>query len=168
MISGTAIAFLVFVVVQRLTELVIARRNTQRLLDAGAREIGAGHYPLIVAMHTAWVLALIAFGYDAQVHLGWLAIFALLQVFRVWILTSLGRRWTTRIIVLDEPLVRAGPYRWISHPNYVLVVLEVAVAPMVLGLVWVAVLFSILNAGVLFIRIRAENEGLASLRSTAH
>jgi methyltransferase len=156
---GAAI-FLSFLVVQRLSELVIARRNTAHLLANGAREVAPGHYPLIVAMHMAWIFALIAFGYDQSVHLVWLVMFALLQGLRIWILTTLGRRWTTRIIVTDTPLVARGPYRWMRHPNYVLVVLEVAVAPLVLGLWWVAVVFSILNAAVLTIRIRAEDHAI--------
>ena len=91
-------------------------------------------------------------------------IFVLLQLFRLWILGTLGPRWTTRIIVLDEPLVRRGPFRVLRHPNYTLVVLEIAVAPMVLGLTGVALVFSALNAAVLTIRIRAENAALPPLR----
>ena len=82
---------------------------------------------------------------------------AALQLARLWVLASLGPRWTTRIIVLPQPLVARGPFRWLRHPNYTVVVAEIAVAPMVLGLVWVAVVFSILNALVLTIRLRAEN-----------
>lgn len=159
-----AVLFLAFLIVQRLSELVIARRNTAALLARGAVEHGAGHYPVIVALHTGWIVALVIWGWSAPVHLGWLTAFAVLQGFRVWILLSLGARWTTRIIVLDEPLVARGPFRWIRHPNYALVIAEIAVAPMVLGLPWIAVVFSLLNAGVLTIRIRAENAALAHLR----
>jgi methyltransferase len=155
-----AAVFLAFLVVQRLSELVIARRNTARLLAGGAREVAPGHYPLIVALHTGWILCLIWFGYDQAIHPVWLGLFALLQVLRIWILVSLGGRWTTRIIVTDTPLVARGPYRWVSHPNYLLVVAEIAVAPMVLGLFWVAVAFSLLNAGALAIRIRAEDAAI--------
>lgn len=159
-----ALPFLVFLIMQRLGELALARSNTRRLLSRGAREVAAAHYPLIVALHTAWVLALVIWGWDRPVHLGWLAVFAALQLFRVWILARLGRRWTTRIIVLDEPLVARGPFRFLRHPNYTLVVAEIAVAPLVLGLPWVAVVFSVLNAAVLTLRIRAENAVLAHLR----
>lgn len=159
-----AVRFLVFLIVQRLGELALARSNTRRLLARGAREVAAAHYPLIVALHTAWVVALVIWGWDRPVHLGWLAVFAALQLFRVWILASLGRRWTTRIIVLDEPLVARGPFRFLRHPNYTLVVAEIAVAPLMLGLPWVAVVFSVLNAAVLTLRIRAENAVLAHLR----
>ncbi|WP_102108876.1 isoprenylcysteine carboxyl methyltransferase family protein [Oceaniglobus roseus] len=156
--------FLAFLLLQRLSELAIARANTARLLARGATEHGTAHYPLIVALHTAWLLAIAVFGHDNPVSLPWLAAFALLQLFRLWILASLGRRWTTRIIVLDEPLVARGPFRWIRHPNYTLVVAEIAVAPMVLGLWEVASVFSLLNAAVLAIRIRAEDAALAPLR----
>lgn len=152
--------FLAFIVVQRLGELVIAKRNTAALLARGAHEVGAAHYPVMVALHSAWVLCLLIFGYSQDIHLGWLALYAVLQVFRVWILGTLGRRWTTRIIVIDEPLVAKGPFRFIPHPNYTLVVFEVFVAPMILGVVWVAFLFSALNAAMLYHRIRVEDGAL--------
>ena len=156
--------FIGFLAVQRLGELALARRNTARLLARGAREHGAAHYPLIVALHAAWLLSIAVFGWGEPVRPLWLAAFALLQGLRVWILSTLGPRWTTRIIVLDEPLVRRGPFRVLRHPNYALVVAEIAVAPMVLGLAGVALVFSALNAAVLTIRIRAENAALAPLR----
>lgn len=159
-----ALAFLAFLIVQRLAELALARRNTAALLARGAVEHAAGHYPLIVALHGAWILTLVALGWNAPLHLGWLGVFVLLQVFRVWILASLGARWTTRIIVLNAPLVARGPFRLMRHPNYALVVAEIAVAPLVLGLPWVALVFSILNAAMLTVRIRAENAALAHLR----
>lgn len=159
-----ALWFLAFLILQRLSELVIAKRNTARLLAQGAVEHGAAHYPAMVAMHAAWVAALVVFGWDNPVSWPWLAVFALLQMFRVWILTTLGPRWTTRIIVLPEPLVARGPFRYFRHPNYMLVVAEIIIAPMVLGLVWVAALWTVLNAAMLWVRIRAENRALASLR----
>ena len=159
--------FLGFIILQRLSELVIAKRNTARLLERGAYEVGASHYPVMVAMHSAWIACLVFAGYSETVSVGWLALFALLQVFRVWILATLGRRWTTRVIVLEEPLVVRGPFRYLSHPNYMLVVAEIIVAPMVLGLVWVAVLFTALNAAMLRVRIEVENKALAGLRHGA-
>lgn len=164
MALGTAL-FLGFIVLQRLSELVIARRNTSALMARGAREVGAAHYPVMVAMHTAWIACLIVFGWTEAVSLPWLAAFAVLQAFRLWILGTLGGRWTTRIIVLDAPLVTSGPFRWMRHPNYVLVVAEIVVAPMVLGLVYVAALFTVLNAAMLFVRIRAEGAALAPMRA---
>lgn len=159
MTTGTFL-FLAFIVVQRLGELVIARRNTARLMARGAYEVGAGHYPVMVALHSAWVLALLVFGWNQPLHMGWLAFYAVLQVFRVWILGTLGARWTTRIIVLDEPLVVRGPFRFIPHPNYTLVVLEIIAAPMVLGLTWVALVFTLLNAAMLYHRIGVEDGAL--------
>lgn len=159
-----ALIFLGVVIAQRLAELALARHNTARLLAEGAREHGAGHYPVMVALHTAWIAALLWFGHGAPVHPGWLALWAVLQVFRMWILASLGPRWTTRIIVPDSPLVRRGPYRFMPHPNYALVVAEIAVTPLVLGLWGVAAAFSVLNAAMLWWRIRAENAALAPLR----
>ena len=158
--SPTALAFIAFLLLQRGGELILARRNTRRLLARGAVEYGAAHYPLIVAMHAAWLAAIALLGWTQPVSPGWLAVFALLQIARIWVLASLGPRWTTRIIVLDEPLVRRGPYRWLSHPNYAVVVAEIVAAPMVLGLWPVAVVFTLLNAAVLTIRIRAETRAL--------
>lgn len=160
-----AILFLSFIVLQRLSELVIAKRNTARLLEKGAYEVGAAHYPVMVAMHSAWIACLLLFGYDAEITFGWLAVFVLLQVFRLWILGSLGSRWTTRIIILEEPLVVRGPFKYVSHPNYMLVVAEIIVAPMVLGLVWVAMVFTVLNAAMLWVRIGVEHKALAPLRN---
>ncbi len=162
--SLPAVLFLVFIILQRLGELLIARKNTKALLLKGAREFGASHYPVIVAMHSLWILALLLFGINQPVALFWLALFAALQIARFWILISLGPRWTTRIIVLDEPLVQKGPFAFMRHPNYVLVVAEIFVAPMVLGLTSIALVFSVINAVVLFIRIKEEEKALASLR----
>ena len=156
--------FLAFIIVQRLSELVIAKVNTKRLLARGAYEVGAGHYPVMIAMHSIWIGCLLFFGYGEAVSYGWLTIFALLQVLRIWILGTLGARWTTRIIILPEPLVVRGPFRFLKHPNYTLVVAEIIVAPMVLNLVWVAVVFTVLNATMLWVRIGVEGRALAPLR----
>ena len=158
--SVPALLFIAFVVLQRLGELVLARRNTAALLARGAREIGASHYPLMVGLHTAFLVAIAWYGWQAPVALPWLAAYAVLQGLRVWILASLGPRWTTRIIILDEPLVVRGPYKFMAHPNYLLVVAELIVIPMVLGLVWVALIFTILNAAMLALRISVEQRGL--------
>ena len=159
-----ALVFITFLVLQRLGELVLARRNTALLLEQGAVEHGAAHYPLIVALHASWLAAIAVFGWDQPDQPVWLVLFVMLQAARLWVLASLGPRWTTRIIVLDKPLVARGPYRFIPHPNYVVVVAEIFVAPMVLGLWPVALIFTVLNAAVLVVRIRAENHALATLR----
>lgn len=156
-------ALLTFVTAQRLSELVIARRNTGRLLAAGAHEVAPGHYPLIVAVHTVWLAGLWILGLDQQPILPLLGIYAVLQALRVWVLTTLGQRWTTRIIVVPgEKLVARGPYRFISHPNYAVVVGEILVLPLVFGLVAFALAMTFANAVALFIRIRAENAALHS------
>lgn len=156
-----AIAVLGFVTVQRLVELCIGGRNTARLLARGGTEFAPGHYPLIVGLHAAWLGGLWLLAWDRPVQWIWLAFFAALQILRVWVIATLGERWTTRIIVLREAtLVRRGPYRFLDHPNYVIVASEIAVLPLVFGLVWYAVAFSILNGLVLVIRITAENAAL--------
>lgn len=152
------------VTLQRLGELVLARRNTARLLARGAREVGAGHYPLIVALHAAWLIGLWILLWrlsGVEVSWPWLAVFIVLQGLRVWIIATLGPRWTTRIVVLPgAPLVSGGPYRFVSHPNYMVVAAELFVLPVAFGLVWYAIVFSVLNAAVLWIRIRAEAAAL--------
>ena len=153
------------VTAQRLGELVVARRNTARLMAAGGVETGGAHYPLIVALHAAWLGGLWWLAWDRPVALSWLAAYMVLEGLRVWVLASIGRRWTTRIITVPgETLVRRGPYRLISHPNYAVVVAEIAVLPMVFGLPLYALGFSLINAGVLWIRIRAENAALSPAR----
>jgi methyltransferase len=163
---GWAALILGLVTAQRLGELVLARRNTRRLLAQGGYEVGAAHYPLIVAMHAAWLVGLwylvVARAPVGQgIDLLWLAVFAVLQFGRVWVIASLGGRWTTRIIVLrGAPLVRRGPYRFLSHPNYWVVAGELLVLPLAFGLVWYGLVFTLLNAAVMWIRIRAEAAAL--------
>lgn len=151
------------VTLQRVGELVLSRRNTSKLLQRGAIEVGAGHYPLLVALHAAWLVSLWIFGWDREVYWPALAAFAALQGLRLWVLASLGSRWTTRIIVLPgAPLIAVGPYRYVSHPNYAIVTAEIALLPLALNLPFVALSFSVLNALVLAIRIRAETRALAA------
>jgi methyltransferase len=158
----TAEIILALVTLQRAGELVVAHRNTRRLMARGAVELASGHYPLVVAVHAGWLILLWVFGRDQPVNAIALAAYLVLQGLRGWVFWTLGARWTTRIIVLPgERLVSAGPYRYLSHPNYAVVVGEIAVLPLVLHLPWIAAIFTILNAGVLAIRIRAENRALA-------
>jgi methyltransferase len=155
------IVILALVTVQRLSELWLSRRNTRRLLARGAREHGRGHYPLIVAVHALWLVSLWWLARSRPVDGFWLGLFVLLEIARIWVLATLGPRWTTRIIVLPEaPLVRSGPYRFVNHPNYWVVIGEIAVLPLVFGLWQVALSFTLLNAIVLAIRIRSENRAL--------
>ena len=154
------------VTVERIAELFLARRNTAALLAKGAVEVAPKHYPAIVLMHALWLANLWIFGAARMVDPIWLAVFLSLQLLRAWILKTLGPRWTTRIIILPgAPLVTNGPYRFLSHPNYLVVVGEIAVLPLCLGLPWVALLFSGANAILLSIRIRAET---IALTGSAH
>lgn len=157
------------VILARLVELIYARRNTKRLLSEGAEEIGRAHYPLIVMLHGAWIAAMLVFiPSGARPQWIWLAFFILLQVARLWVLLSLGRFWTTRIISLPgAPLIRRGPYRFLSHPNYLVVELEVVTFPLAFNAWAIALIFGIANAALLAWRIRIENGALAPRRSIA-
>jgi methyltransferase len=153
-----------FVALQRLAELAYARRNTTRLLAAGGVESGRSHYPLLVILHAAWWLALaVLIPPDRPANLWLIGLFVVLQILRLWILVSLGERWTTRVITLPgAPLVRRGPYRWLRHPNYLVVAGEIAVLPLAFVAWEIALVFSLLNAALLAHRIRVENRALAA------
>lgn len=149
------------VTAQRAGELVLSHYNTRRLMARGAIEAAPRHYPLMVVVHAAWLISLWVFGHDRPINILALIVYLALQGLRLWVMRTLGPRWTTRIIVLPgERLVSAGPYRFLPHPNYAVVAGEIAVLPFALGLPLVAVIFSILNSAVLAIRIRAENRAL--------
>ena len=166
----SAIALLVLVTLQRLAELVHARRNTRRLLAEGAVEIGADHYPLLVALHASWLGALWVLAVSGHAVIWWPAVigYAVVECARIWVMSSLGRYWTTRILIPREaPLVRHGPYRFIRHPNYWVVVFEIALLPLALGAWTLAAVFTILNAAVLSWRIRVEERALAPRRDVA-
>ena len=157
------------VALQRLVELAYAQRNTQRLLARGGIEIGRAHYPLFILLHGGWLVAL-AVLVPAGAPPSWplLALFLLLQAGRIWVVATLGPYWTTRIITLPEaPLVRRGPYRFVRHPNYLVVTGEIAVLPLAFGAWRIALVFSVLNALLLIWRIRIENEALAARRTAA-
>lgn len=167
MISATAL--LTLVTIERLFELWLARRNTMALLEDGSVEVAPGHYPLIVIMHMSWLAGLWWIARDNPVDATWLMVFLALQVLRVWVLVTLGRRWTTRIIVRPgAPLVTTGPYRYLSHPNYLVVVGEIAVLPLCLGLPWYALAYSVVNAALLTVRVRAEDAALIELRKIGY
>jgi methyltransferase len=154
------------VTTQRAGELVLSHLNTLKLKQRGAFEVSPQHYPLMVAMHAAWLISLWLFGHDRPLNIFALGIYFALQILRVWVMGTLGERWTTRIIVLPgAPLVSGGPYRYLSHPNYAVVAGEIAMLPLVLGLPWLAIVFTMLNAAILFIRIRAENRALDAART---
>ena len=161
-ISSGAV-LLAYITVQRIAELWWAKQNEMRLVAAGGVEVGGAHLPLMQLLHAAWLLGLWALAYDRPVQPVFLALFVLLQIGRFWVLATLGRRWTIRVITVPgETLVAGGPYRFFRHPNYAIVIGEIAVAPLTLGLPLYALLFSLLNALVLAIRIPQENAALAA------
>jgi methyltransferase len=159
---GEGAFLLAFITLQRLAELALARRNTARLLADGGVEFGRSHYLWIVALHLGWLAGLWLLGRDRPVDPLLLGVFILLQAGRIWVMASLGRRWTTRIVVVpgERPIAK-GPYRWLRHPNYLIVTLELAVVPLALGLPLFAAAFTLLNALILYHRIRVENAALA-------
>ncbi len=153
---------LALVAAQRLAELVVASANTRRLLARGAREVGRRHYPLFVALHASWLVAIAVFT-PPQARPIWplIVVFAGLQLLRVWVIITLGPYWTTRVITLDgAPLVRGGPYRFVRHPNYWIVVGEIAVLPLAFSQPLIALVWSLLNAALLRHRLRVETGAL--------
>lgn len=160
---------LALVVAQRLGELAYAARNTRALRARGAAEHGAAHYPLLVALHAAWLLSLLLFvPWHTPPRWPWLGLFVLLQALRLWVVASLGPRWTTRIIVPpDAAPVRRGPYRWLRHPNYAVVAAEIATLPLAFGAWRIALIFTVLNTALLTWRIHVEKEALGYRRKAA-
>lgn len=151
--------------VERLAELGVAVRNQRWAFERGGREYGAGHYPFMVVLHTALLAACIAEAAHRPFlpWLGWpmLVLAVAAQALRWWCIRTLGHRWNTKIIVVPGmPLVTGGPYRWLPHPNYVAVVVEGFALPLVHSAWVTAMVFSVLNAGLLTVRIRAENAAL--------
>ncbi len=153
---------LALVVAQRLGELALASSNTRKLLARGAREVGRAHYPLFIALHSSWLVAIaLTTPIDAQPIWPLIGAFVALQLIRVWVISTLGSYWTTRVITLDgAPVVRSGPYRWVKHPNYWVVVGEIAVLPLAFHNWPVAVVWSLLNAVLLKYRIGLESAAL--------
>jgi len=157
-----ALVLLGFLTLQRAAELALATRNTHRLLARGAYEAGAGHYPVMVAFHATWLAALWWFGHERALVIPFVVAFLVLQAGRVWVLATLGPRWTTRVIVVpNEVPVTRGPFRFVRHPNYLVVALEVPCVSLALGLGWLAVLFGALNLAMLAWRVRVENRAFA-------
>ena len=149
---------------QRISELFIARRNTAELLKNGAVEVGASHYPVMVVLHASWLTGLWVYWFLGRidaVNVWLLMLYFVLQAGRVWVLLTLGKRWTTRIITVPgEQLVDRGPFRFMRHPNYAVVALEIPLLPLVFGLTWYAVVFGLLNLAMLYWRISIEESAL--------
>ena len=161
-----AYAIIALVVLQRLGELVLANRNTQKLKAKGAVESGADHYRFIVLLHAAWLMAVLwLLPAPLVIQWVWIGVFLLMQAARAWVIATLGPYWTTRIIsVPGAPLIKSGPYRFMRHPNYLIVAVEILALPMAFNEILVAIVFSIANAAMLFWRIREEDAALLSRR----
>lgn len=152
---------ILIIALQRLAELALARRNTSRLLLIGAVERGADHYPALVALHAAWLGTVAVLAAGQTIAWGWVLAYMALQALRVWTIHSLNGRWTTRILVLPgQAAVTGGPYRYLRHPNYVIVALELALVPLALGAPGVALIFTLANAALMQIRLRTEEAAL--------
>jgi methyltransferase len=159
MTFGWAHALILLVAIQRVAELLYARHNTRALMARGGVEVGAGHYPLFVLLHGSWLVVLfVATAPNPPVHLPLLLLFLLLQAGRAWVIVSLGPYWTTRIVVVPGAApVRSGPYRFLRHPNYLIVAVEIPLLPLLLGMPGLAMLFGGLNLALLAYRIHVEN-----------
>lgn len=158
-----AAVLLALLTVQRSSELLVSARNTKALIRAGASERAPDQYPLMIALHATWLVSLWLLAWIREVGLWWIPLLALLQVGRFWTMRTLGSRWTTRIIIPRDaaPLV-SGPYRFVRHPNYLIVAVELPCISLALGLAWHAALFGALNLAMLSWRIREEDRGLYS------
>jgi methyltransferase len=156
------ILFILFLITQRLSELYIASRNEKWLLSQGAIEYGKSHYPYIVALHTLFIISIIVeyiLRGNTPVNYIFLILFALLLLFKFWALSSLGKYWNTKIFrVPGSGPVKKGPYKLFKHPNYFIVVCEIAIIPLVFNLYYTAIIFTILNAIMLSVRIKVENK----------
>jgi methyltransferase len=159
---------IIFLILQRLVELIISKRNEKWLLNQGAIEYGQEHYKLIVLLHIGFFVSLVVeytmTRSNFELHLinyVFLVIFILLQICRVIILSTLGKFWNTRIIrIPNVQLVKKGIYKFVRHPNYILVICEIFVIPMIFDLYWTAIIFTVLNLIVLNIRVKVENKAL--------
>jgi methyltransferase len=168
---NAAVLFLAvgLVSLQRLLELGLSRRHERVLRELGAVERGRGHYPLLVGLHVLWLLSTLIEGLlrGPSIPAWWpvpLALFLLAQPLRYWAILSLGEYWNTRVLVVPGTTpVGHGPYRYLSHPNYVVVAVEIATFPLIFGAWITALVFSALNAALLYARIRTENRALAEL-----
>lgn len=162
---GPAEIIVLAVAAERLLELGYAGRNYRRLMARGGREAGAGHYPLFILLHGGWLLTLAALtNPETTVNWSWIGLSIVLQAFRIWVLASLGPYWTTRIVTVPGAApVTAGPYRFLRHPNYLIVALEIPALPFAFGLPAVALAFGAANLLLLAYRVRIEDAARAEI-----
>lgn len=158
------IVFISFVILLRIGELILSKGNEKWLIQNGAVEYGQRHYPFIVALHILFIISLIIEYIARQpvtINLLILFFYFSLLIFKTWIILSLGKFWNTKIYHIPNfPLIKKGPYQYFKHPNYMIVVAEIAVIPMIFQLYFTAVTFTLLNAIMLFVRIKEENKAL--------
>ncbi|MBN8541680.1 MAG: hypothetical protein J0L82_14915 [Deltaproteobacteria bacterium] len=170
-LSIPALGLMAFIISQRLVELWWANRNTKRLVSLGGKEFSPKHYSLIVALHTTWIVAILVLILQnpaVEISAMYLTFFAILTAFRAWILVTLGSYFTTKIISLPgAPLRKTGPYKFIKHPNYALVVCEIFVVPMIFGFWQISAIWGLLNIGILAFRIHEEDLALSDRRETS-
>jgi len=158
------ILFISFVILLRIGELVLSKRNEKWLLQNGAVEYGNKHYPFIVALHVSFLISLILEYFTQQTasySLFYLIFYFLLLAFKTWVILSLGKFWNTKIYHISGfPLIKKGPYKYFKHPNYLVVIAEIAVIPLAFHLYYTAIIFTLLNTIMLFVRIKEENKTL--------
>jgi len=156
------ILFICFLIIQRLSELLIASRNEKWLLSQGAVQYGQSHYPFIVAMHTLFIVSIIVeyiLKPNSPIDFIFLVLFLLVLAFKFWALSSLGKYWNTKIYRIPGVYpIKKGPYKIFKHPNYMEVCLEIAIIPLVFHLYYTAIIFTVLNAIMLSVRITVENK----------
>jgi len=156
--------FISFIVLLRIGELILAKSNERWLVQHGAVEYGRRHYPYIVALHVCFLASLLLEYHAQQTHIYsafLLVVYFLLLGFKTWVIASLGKYWNTKIFhIAGVALVKKGPYKYFTHPNYLVVIVEIAIIPLAFHLYYTAIIFSILNMLMLFVRIREENRAL--------
>ncbi len=161
-------AFILFtslIILLRIGELILSKRNEKWLLQNGAVEYGQKHYPFIVALHVLFIISLII-EYSMKRTVSYssflLVLFFLLLAFKTWVILSLGKFWNTKIYrIANYPLIKKGLYRYFKHPNYMIVIIEIAVIPLIFDLYFTAVIFTLFNAILLSVRIKEENKALS-------
>jgi len=158
------ILFMSFIILLRIGELILSRRNEKWLLQNKAVEYGEKHYPFIVALHVLFLISLIVeyiISRPVSCSLYFLVYYFMLLLFKIWVISSLGKFWNTKVYRIPSfPLVKKGPYKYFKHPNYLIVIGEIAVIPLIFHLYYTAAIFSFLNAIMLWVRIREENKAL--------
>ncbi|PXV65516.1 methyltransferase [Dysgonomonas alginatilytica] len=161
--------FILFLILLRIGELFLSRKNEQWLLQHGAIEYGQKHYPFIVGLHVLFIISLIveysiidySIAATMRYSIRLLILFFVLMALKAWVILSLGKFWNTKIYRVNRfPLIRRGPYRYVKHPNYIIVIAEIAIIPLIFHLYYTAVIFTLLNGLMLAWRIKEENKAL--------